>query len=108
MSVKFNRYLSMSFSFLQTCYENKCSLHWKNTGNLFETRVIDKIDFLDFQDCRKMVFLFFDFWIVHVLRFQMSLLSSFFRDDKFLTLSIDHPTENFPQKGSYIFGNDYS
>ena len=41
--------------------------------------------------CCKMVFLFFDFWICHVLSFQMSLLLSIFRDDKFLTLSVVHP-----------------
>ena len=51
-----------------------------------------KFEMRMFFFCCKMVFLFFDFWICHVLSFQMSLLLSIFRDDKFLTLFIDHPT----------------
>ena len=38
--------------------------------------------------------LFFEFRICHVLSFQMSRRLSIFRDDKFLTLSVEHPSGN--------------
>ena len=63
----------------------------KTTKNgLFRVKFEMRIFFF----CHKMVFLLFDFWIVHVLSFQMSLILCVFRDDKLLTLFIDHPRYN--------------